>query len=49
MNADIRNNAAISGTWNIDYFHGDNKIVRKWSTAGRSRRFSILHSGGVFT
>ena len=29
MNADIRSNAAMSGTWNIDYFHGDNKIVKE--------------------
>ncbi len=29
MNADMRNNAAISGTWNIDYFHGENKIVKE--------------------
>ena len=28
MSADIRSNAAISGTWNIDYFHGENKIVK---------------------
>ena len=29
MNADIRSNAAISGMWNIDYFHGDNRIVKE--------------------
>ena len=28
MNADIRSNAAMSGIWNIDYFHGSNKIVK---------------------
>ena len=28
MNADMRNAAAISGTWNIDYFHGDNNVVK---------------------
>ena len=35
-----RNSAAMSGTWNIDYFHGENNIVKTWSMAGRSRRCS---------
>ena len=49
MNADIRNNAAISGTWNIDYFHGDNKIVKELVNGWQIAPILYLHSGGVFT
>ena len=49
MNADIRNNAAISGTWNIDYFHGDNKIVQEVVNGWQISPILILHSGGVFS
>ena len=28
MNNNRDNNAAISGMWNIDYFHGSNKIIK---------------------
>jgi len=48
MNADIRNSAAISGTWNIDYFHGDNKIVSEWSRLA-DRADSHLQQRGVFS
>jgi hypothetical protein len=49
MNADIRNSAAISGTWNIDYFHGDNKIVQEVVNGWQISPILILHSGGVFS
>ena len=37
MNADIRNNAAMSGTWNIDYFHG-----REQNRQGSGQRLADL-------
>jgi hypothetical protein len=49
MNADIRSNAAMSGTWNIDYFHGDNKIVKEVVNGWQISPIVYLHSGGVFT
>ena len=49
MNADIRSNAAMSGTWNIDYFHGDNKIVKEAVNGWQISPIVYLHSGGVFT
>jgi Carboxypeptidase regulatory-like domain len=49
MNADIRNAAAISGTWNIDYFHGDNNIVKTVVNGWTIAPILILHSGGVFS
>ena len=49
MNADIRNSAAISGTWNIGYFHGDNKIVEEVVNGWQISPILILHSGGVFS
>ncbi len=49
MNADIRNSAAISGTWSIDYFHGDNKIVQEVFNGWQLAPILILHSGGVLT
>ena len=49
MNADVRNAAAISGTWNIDYFHGDNKIVSEVVNGWQIAPILILHSGGVFS
>jgi hypothetical protein len=47
MNADIRNSAAISGTWNIDYVHGDNKIVKEAVNGWQISPILTLHSGGV--
>jgi hypothetical protein len=49
MSADIRSNAAISGTWNIDYFHGENKIVKEVANGWQISPILYLHSGGVFT
>jgi hypothetical protein len=49
MNADIRSNAAMSGTWNIDYFRGDNRIVKEAVNGWQIAPIVYLHSGGVFT
>ena len=49
MNADIRSNAAMSGTWNLDYFHGDNKFVKEAVNGWQISPIVYLHSGGVFT
>ena len=49
MNADVRNTAAISGTWNINYFHGENKIVEEVVNGWQISPVLNLHSGGVFT
>jgi hypothetical protein len=48
MNADIRNNAAMSGTWNISYFHGENKIFSTLVNGWTISPIVYLHSGGVF-
>jgi Carboxypeptidase regulatory-like domain len=49
MNADVRSNAAMSGTWNIDYFRGENKIVKEVVNGWQISPIVYLHSGGVFT
>jgi len=49
MNADVRHNAAISGMWNIDYFHGENKIVKEVVNGWQISPILYLHSGGVLT
>jgi hypothetical protein len=49
MNADIRSNAAMSGTWNIDYFHGSNGFVKEAVNGWQISPIVYLHSGGVFT
>lgn len=49
MNADIRSNAAMSGTWNISYFRGDNKIFSTLVNGWTISPVIYLHSGGVFT
>ena len=49
MNADLRNAAAISGTWNIDYFHGENSVVKTVVNGWTIAPILILHSGGVFS
>lgn len=49
MNADIRSNAAISGTWNLDYFHGDNRIVKEVVNGWQISPIVYLHSGSPFT
>jgi Carboxypeptidase regulatory-like domain/TonB dependent receptor len=49
MNADLRHNAAISGTWNIDYFRGDNRIVKEVVNGWQIAPIVYLHSGAPFT
>jgi hypothetical protein len=49
MAADVRSNAAMSGTWNLDYFHGQNKIVKEVVNGWQISPIVYLHSGGVFT
>jgi hypothetical protein len=49
MNVDIRNSAAVSGTWNLDYFHGDSKIVQELVNGWQIAPILYLHSGGVFS
>jgi hypothetical protein len=39
----------MSGTWNIDYFHGDNKFVKEAVNGWQISPIVYLHSGGVFT
>jgi len=46
---DMRSNAAMSGTWNIDYFHGDNKIVKEAVNGWQISPIVYLHSGTDFT
>jgi hypothetical protein len=48
MNADIRSNAAISGTWNLDYFRGDNRFLKEAVNGWQISPIVYLHSGGVF-
>jgi hypothetical protein len=49
MSADIRNNAAMSGSWNISYFHGENKVFSNLVNGWTISPIIYLHSGGVFT
>ncbi len=49
MSADVRNGAAMSGTWKIDYFHGDNKFIKEAVNGWQISPILILHSGGVFS
>jgi hypothetical protein len=49
MNADIRSNAAISGTWNLDYFKGSNNVVKGLVNGWQISPIVYLHSGGVLT
>jgi hypothetical protein len=49
MNADIRSNAAISGTWNIDYYHGSSRFVKELVNGWQISPIAYLHSGTVFT
>jgi Carboxypeptidase regulatory-like domain len=49
MNADIRSNAAISGTWNLDYFHGSSNIVKGFVNGWQISPIAYLHSGAVFS
>ena len=49
MNADLRSNAVISGTWNLDYFHGSGNIVKGLVNGWQISPIVYLHSGGVLT
>ncbi len=49
MNADIRHNAAISGRWSLDYFHGSNRFAKELVNGWELSPIVYLHSGGVFT
>ena len=49
MNADIRSNAAFSGMWNIDYFHGSNRFIKEGANGWQISPIVYLHSGGPFT
>ncbi len=49
MSADVRSNAAMSGTWNVAYFHGENRIVKEVVNGWQVSPIVYLHSGGVFT
>ncbi len=42
-------NAAISGMWNIDYFHGSNKIVKEVLNGWQISPVVYLISGAPFT
>jgi Carboxypeptidase regulatory-like domain len=49
MNADIRSNAAISGTWSLNYLRGDNKIMKEVVNGWQLAPIVYLHSGTPFT
>jgi Carboxypeptidase regulatory-like domain len=49
MNADVRSNAVISGTWNLDYYQGSGNIVKGLVNGWQISPIVYLHSGGVFT
>jgi len=49
MSADIRSNVAISGMWNIDYFHGSNRFAKEVANGWQISPIVYLHSGGPFT
>jgi hypothetical protein len=49
MNADERSNAVMSAIWNIDYFHGENKIVKEAVNGWQISPIVYLHSGTPFT
>jgi outer membrane receptor protein involved in Fe transport len=49
MNADLRHNVAMSGTWDINYFHGDSRFVKEAVNGWQIAPIVYLHSGGPFT
>jgi hypothetical protein len=49
MDQNRANNAAISGMWNIDYFHGSNKIVKEVVNGWTISPVVYLMSGMPFT
>jgi hypothetical protein len=49
MDANHDGNAAISGLWNIDYFHGSNKIIKNVLNGWSITSALYMVSGGPFT
>ena len=49
MDQNHDNNAAISGMWNIDYYHGSNKIVKEVVNGWQISPVVYLISGAPFT
>jgi Carboxypeptidase regulatory-like domain len=46
MNADLRTHVAMSGIWSLDYFHGENKIVKEAVNGWQIAPTVYLRSGG---
>jgi len=49
MNADYRSNAVMSGIWNLNYFRGDNKILKEVVNGWTISPIVYLRSGGVLS
>ena len=49
MDQNHDNNAAISGIWKINYFHGSNKLVQEAANGWTISAVTYLISGGPFT
>jgi len=49
MDQNHDNNASIFGMWNIDYFHGSNKIVKELVNGWQISPVAYFTSGGPFT
>ena len=49
MDANHDSNAAISALWNIDYFHGSNKIIKEVVNGWQITSVLYLTSGGPFS
>src|ERR1017187_7091893 len=49
MDQNRNSSAAISAVWNIDYFHGSNKIVKEVVNGWQISPVVVLSSGGPFT
>jgi hypothetical protein len=49
MDQNRNSSAAISAVWNIDYFHGSNKIVKEVVNGWQISPVVVLTSGGPFT
>jgi Carboxypeptidase regulatory-like domain len=48
MNADLRHNVAMSGTWDLGYVHGDNKVLKEVANGWQIAPIVYLHSGAPF-
>jgi hypothetical protein len=49
MNSNHDSNASITGIWNIDYFHGANRIVREMVNGWSINSAAFFTSGGPFS